>query len=69
VVFESDGKTEVMHIKIDSKGDYRAEMPAGTYVLDINHVGIDTAAGFPKEVEISPQGVTRVDINIDTGIR
>jgi len=69
VVFERDGKTEFVRIKIDSKGDYRADLPAGTYVVDINHTGIDTAAGFPQEVEITAQEVTRVDIEIDTGIR
>jgi hypothetical protein len=69
VVFERDGKKEIVRIKIDSNGDYRAELPVGSYVVDINHVGIDTAAGLPEEVEITYQGVTRLDIDIDTGIR
>lgn len=69
VVFEMDGKTEVRRIEIDSNGDYRAELPVGTYLVDIKHAGIDIAKGFPKEVEITSQTVTRVDIEIDTGIR
>jgi hypothetical protein len=69
VVFKEDGKTEFARLKIDASGNYRAELPVGTYVVDINHIGIDTAAGLPKEIEITNQGVTRLDIDIDTGIR
>ena len=69
VIFLQDGKTQVARVKIDPSGDYRAELPVGTYVVDINHAGMDTAAGFPKEIDITHQGVTQVDIDIDTGIR
>ena len=69
VVYKEDGKTEFARLKINANGNYRAELPVGTYVVDINHIGIDSAAGLPKEIEITNQGVTRLDIDIDTGIR
>jgi hypothetical protein len=69
VVYTEDGKTEFARLKIDATGNYRAELPVGTYVVDINHIGIDTAAELPKEVEITYQGIARLDIDIDTGIR
>jgi hypothetical protein len=69
VVFEQDGKTEFARLKIDENGNYRAELPVGTYVVDINRIGIDTAAGLPKEIEITSLQITRLDIDIDTGIR
>lgn len=69
VVFKENGKTEFARLKIDASGNYRAELPVGTYIVDINHIGIDTAADLPKEIEITHQGVTRLDIDIDTGIR
>jgi len=69
VVFEEDGKTEFARLKIDASGNYRAELPVGTYVVDINHLGMDMAAGLPTEISITSQGVTRLDIEIDTGIR
>lgn len=69
VVFKEDGKTEVTRLTIDGSGNYRAELPVGTYVVDINHLGIDMAAGLPQKIEITHQGVTRLDIDIDTGIR
>jgi hypothetical protein len=69
VVFSEDGVTEIGRLPIDSHGNFYTELPAGTYVVDINHLGIDTAAGLPKEIEIKPGETTVVDIDIDTGIR
>jgi hypothetical protein len=69
VIYKKDGKTEFARLKIDASGFYQAELPVGIYVVDINRIGIDTAAGLPKEIEITHQGVTRLDIDIDTGIR
>jgi hypothetical protein len=69
IIFKEDGKTEFTRLKIDANGNYRGELPVGTYVVDINHIGIDTAKNLPKEIEITNQEVTRLDIDIDTGIR
>ncbi len=68
VLRERDGK-EVAELEIDREGYYWGELPAGTYVVDINHLGIDFAKGLPKTVEIKPDQVTRLDVDIDTGIR
>ena len=69
VVFTQNGETEVARLQIDANGNYRAELPVGFYLVDINHAGIDSAAGLPAEIEIKADGVTRLDIDIDTGIR
>jgi hypothetical protein len=69
VIYEQNGETEVARLEIDGKGNYRAELPVGTYMVDINHLGIDTAKDLPKEIVITNQEVTRLDIDIDTGIR
>ena len=69
VVFASDGQTEVARVQIDGKGNYRVELPAGKYVVDINHVGIDMAKELPKRVEVVSGQVTCLDVEIDTGIR
>jgi hypothetical protein len=69
VIFEENGKTEVIRLGIDANGNYRAELPVGIYVVDINHIGIDSAADLPKKIAITEQSVTRLDIDIDTGIR
>jgi hypothetical protein len=69
VVYASDGRTEVARVQIDSQGNYRVELPVGTYVVDINQAGIDVAKEMPKTVEIVAGQVTRLDVDIDTGIR
>ena len=69
VIYKGNGKTEVTRLEIDASGWYRGVLPAGTYVVDINHLGIDSAASLPLEITITAGGVVRLDIDIDTGIR
>ena len=52
-----------------SEGNYRVTLAAGTYLVDINHMGIDVAKELPKTVEIVGGETTRLDVDIDTGIR
>jgi hypothetical protein len=44
-------------------------LPVGRYTVDINHLGIDIAKGFPQQVEIKSGQTTQLDVDIDTGIR
>ena len=69
VIYAKDWRTEITRVQIDSKGDYWVELPVGTYVVDINHVGIERGIDLPMRVGIFSQRVTRLDVEIDTGIR
>ncbi len=69
VVYERDGRSEFTRLHIDSRGNYRGELPIGIYVIDINRVGIDSAAGLPAQIEITTAATVRLDIDIDTGNR
>ena len=69
VIYAQDGRTEITRVQIDAKGNYRVTLPVGTYVVDINHVGIDRGIDLPKTVEIVSGRITRLDVEIDTGIR
>jgi len=69
VIFDQSGRKEIARASINVTGDYEIALPAGTYVVDINHSGIDFAKGLPAQVEIRPNEVTLLDIAIDTGIR
>jgi hypothetical protein len=73
VVYAADGQTEIVRVPVRPGGDYfgiySLFLPAGTYIVDINHLGIDHAAGLPATVEIIADQVTTLDIDIDTGIR
>ena len=69
VVFKADSQSEVARLQINADGSYRAELPAGEYVVDINHAGIDSAVGLPATVNIEPGSTVTLNIDIDTGIR
>lgn len=69
LIFKSNGNRLVAEAEIDPQGNYAVELPAGIYLVDINHHGIDTAAGLPAEVVIREGAVTFLDVDIDTGIR
>ena len=69
VVYKKNGVTEFTRLKIGETGIYRGELPVGVYVIDINHLGIDSAEGLPRQIEIQANSAITLDIDIDTGIR
>ncbi len=69
VIYKQDGKSEFCRLAIDSMGNYHGELPIGVYVIDINRIGIDSAANLPMEIRITAGDTKIVDIDIDTGIR
>ena len=69
VVYKKNGVTEFTRLQLDSTGWYQGELPVGIYVIDINRIGVDSAADLPLEIEIKTDSTTRLDIEIDTGIR
>jgi hypothetical protein len=69
LIYAQDGRTEVARARIDSGGDYRVTLGVGTYMVNINRQGISRGIDLPQKVTISSQQVTRLDIQIDTGIR
>ena len=50
-------------------GYYTAQIAPGTYVLDINRIGIDSADNLPLRITVVADETVTIDINIDTGIR
>jgi hypothetical protein len=69
VILDARGKKEIKRVQVDASGSYQIELPSGVYTVDINRIGIDTAAGLPAQIEIRPDEVVQLDISIDTGIR
>lgn len=69
VIYDEDGKQEITRAQIDSGGNYEIELPVGTYVVDINHAGVDQGIDLPRTVEIVSGQATRLDVIIDTGAR
>ncbi len=69
IVFTGSGGAYVKHVSINGDGTYAAWLWPGTYTVDINHLGIDSAEGFPREITIHEGDTITLDVNIDTGIR
>lgn len=69
VIFSPDMRKEILRVPIDGQGNYRCVLPEGKYIVDINHLGIDSAAGLPRTILITADSVMTLDIEIDTGIR
>ncbi len=65
-----DVKTGVVQeIKLGNDGSYSAKLNPGTYVVDINRLGIDRSAEVPKEITIEAGKSVELNVDIDTGIR
>ena len=69
VIYGRNGRTEVARAQINAQGRYSIALPAGTYLVEINHAGMDRGVDLPQEVEIVDGQVTQLDITIDTGVR
>ena len=74
IIFDEPGERllqEVYFTQIGNgaTGHYTAQIAPGAYVVDINHLGIDTATNLPVKITVSADETVTIDVNIDTGIR
>lgn len=69
IVYKKDGKTIVARQHLNLKGEYRFEIPAGSYVIDIAQSGIDFSKELPLDITLSEGKLLEVNFSIDTGIR
>ena len=74
MIYDKSGEKLIQQVDIDCDEEeqitrYRVELEPGTYMVDINHIGIDYSDDVPKQVEIKSGVTFKLDIEIDTGIR
>ncbi len=69
IVYQADGKTIVTKLTPNANGDYRVALAPGTYVVNLARTGIDRAKGLPVTITIDSGQSTRVNVDVDTGIR
>ncbi len=74
MIYDNRGEKLIKQVDIDCDEAeqitrYRVELEPGTYIVDINHIGIDYSDDVPKQVEIQSGITFKLDIEIDTGIR
>jgi hypothetical protein len=70
VVFNETGKREITQAIINSSGDYQVQLSMGTYKVTAEPI---SGGGLGQHqiyvVEIQNESVTKLDLEIDTGIR
>jgi hypothetical protein len=71
VVFTEDMDREVARADIDARGNYQITLPVGVYVVTAEPTSGRGGPGGSQahNVEIASGRVTRLDLEIDTGIR
>jgi hypothetical protein len=74
VIYDESGENLVREVAITqigrgATGYYTAQLAPGTYVVDINHLGIDRAANLPQKITVTGDETVTIDVDIDTGIR
>jgi hypothetical protein len=70
ILVYTEAKSKLLFtVDIDSQGLYVIDLAPAKYTVDLKPNGIDRTADLPKVVDIHANGVTRLDVNIDTGIR
>lgn len=63
------GSTHDLIVSINVNGSYHVALSPGIYSIDVNHTRIGGSGELPKEILIESGKTTKLDINIDTGIR
>ena len=74
IIYDESGERLVREVYFtqigqSAMGYYTAQIAPGTYVIDINHLGIDRADNLPVTITIIADETVTIDVNIDTGIR
>jgi len=69
IICASDRSSIVEAVSLGHTGNYRISLPTGQYVVEIDHIGIDSSSDVPTTITIESGKTTRLDVRIDTGIR
>ena len=74
IIYDESGKNLVREVYFTQIGQgatgyYTAQIAPGTYVVDINHLGMDRTDNLPVKITVTADETVTIDVNIDTGIR
>jgi hypothetical protein len=68
-VYDSTRSKLVITLIPDAQGNFSTLLPAGVYVIDVQHQSVGAVQGAPTTLTIAPGKTSTVSISIDTGIR
>ena len=66
LILSVDGQKEIARISADTNGNYRAVLPQGDYVLDVQGRTQGHLHAKPQRFTVVSNQTVRVDMNIDT---
>jgi hypothetical protein len=69
IILSRDGKKEIARVTADGDGNYRTALPPGDYVLDVEGRARGHVRAKPRRFKVVSRQTTRVDMDIDTGVR
>lgn len=69
VVLSSDSKKELETLIADAQGNFRANLPPGSYILDIQNRVRKHVRAKPVAFTVAANQTAHVNIEMDTGIR
>jgi hypothetical protein len=69
IILSQGEKKEIARVTADGNGNYRAALPPGDYVLDVQARARGHVRAKPQRFTIVSNQTVRVDVNIDTGVR
>jgi len=69
IVLSQDGKKEITRIIADGEGNYRVELPAGVYILDVQGRGRGHLRARPQPFTVVANQTVHADLDVDTGVR
>jgi hypothetical protein len=69
-VYSADGEDKITQLKPSLNGSFSCELPAGKYIVILeNAISKIGNSNLPVNLSIKLRDTTRLNINIDTGIR
>ena len=69
IILSEGEKKEIARITADGNGNYRAALPPGDYVLDVQRRARGHVRRKPQRFTVVSNHTVRVDMDIDTGVR
>jgi hypothetical protein len=69
IVLSRDEKKEVAHVTADGNGNYRAALPPGDYILDVQDRAAKHLRAKPQLFSIVSKQTVHVDMNVIIGFR
>jgi hypothetical protein len=68
-VLTADGKQQIATITADTQGNFRADLPSGSYLLDIENRVRKHVRAKPVPFTVTANQTVHVNMEMDTGVR